>query len=175
VWCPFDFIACRATAKGDVCVLLLSLLSAVRSCDECGMRGGGPHVCTPYISLSRPLSLSRRRLFPLFFELLPSAVCCLLSVLCSVLAREHTTCVSMPGPQHRSNTTLSTCRLVASRLPARATITRAPVRVVDLKAEGRGSTLAAAALVSKIQRIDRKQTASGRALPACSAGGNCYS
>jgi hypothetical protein len=40
----------------------------------------------------------------------------------AVLAREHTTCATMPGPRHRSNTTLSTSRLVASRPPARATI-----------------------------------------------------
>jgi hypothetical protein len=36
--------------------------------------------------------------------------------------REHTTCATVPGPRHRSNTTLSISRLLASRPPARATI-----------------------------------------------------
>jgi hypothetical protein len=42
----------------------------------------------------------------------------------SMLAREreHTTCATVPGLRHRSFTTLSIRRLLASRPPARATI-----------------------------------------------------
>jgi hypothetical protein len=36
--------------------------------------------------------------------------------------REHTTFATVPRPRHRSNTTLSISRLLASRPPARATI-----------------------------------------------------
>jgi hypothetical protein len=46
------------------------------------------------------------------------------SLLRSMLAREreHKTCATVPGPRHRSNTTLSSSRLLASRPPAWATI-----------------------------------------------------
>jgi hypothetical protein len=51
--------------------------------------------------------------------------------------REHTTCATVPGSRHRSNTTLSISRLLTSRPPARATI-KGPSSAWSIWREGEG-------------------------------------
>jgi hypothetical protein len=51
--------------------------------------------------------------------------------------REHTTCATVSGPRHRSNTTLSISRLLANRPPAQATI-KGPSSAWSIWREGEG-------------------------------------
>jgi hypothetical protein len=102
--------ACRACGL-PLCLPLVRPVLGWCVC-VCTLRFFGYNLCHRRHAVLESISFSSHNLFLAVY-------CCFL-----ILAREreHTTCATLPGPRHRSNTTLSTSRLLASRPPARDTI-----------------------------------------------------
>jgi hypothetical protein len=111
--------------------------------------------------------------FQHFYYYICNYSCVLWSVLARPSSTQHTTCAAVPGPRHRSNTTLSISRLLAGQQASRAGHHQGPqLRPWSIWREGRGGgsprcTSPCSALYIYSMKVHRLQAAAMISLFFC--------